>query len=404
MRTPILLAFFAISWIVSGLILNVAQLILFILLRPLNRHLFRRINYYLTYSSWSQLVALAEYWAGFRVRVFFKDEESMKYMAQEHSLGISNHTYEVDWLFLWMIMDKFKFLANGKAFVKDSIKFLPVMGWSWFFNEFIFLKRNASKDLAIMGNCLNNFGEYINPIMMVLFAEGTRFTTTKHEASIKYASEHSMQPFKYHLNPRPKGFAFCVKHIKNSNNNNEQVPHGSNKCESSASNTAGTIRSIYNVQIAFNENTYSRSQLNMYSLINQVPLAGDVYMERIAIDSIDSSSDEKLSLFLNDLYREKDTLMDYHKANGKFPGVQFTQVSPRLAPVLNLAAWAVVIHSTILWTLVRALLMGNTVVAYSIIGTLAVLSICLLLLLRSTRSKHGSSYGVSAKGDERKQQ
>lgn len=392
MRTPLLLAFFAISWIISGVILNLIQLIVYLTIRPLNRHIFRRINYYLTYSSWSQQVALAEYWAGFRVRMFFKDNTSKELMAKEHSLGISNHTYELDWLYLWMVMDKFNFLANGKAFVKDSIKYLPVMGWSWFFNEFIFLKRNAAKDLANMGNCLNNFGEYVNPIMMVLFAEGTRFTPKKHEAAIKYAEEHSIEPFKYHLNPRPKGFAFCVKHIKNEGNNNNELKNDVIVVK----NTAGTIKSIWNVQIAFNENKYSRSMLNFYSLINQVPIIGDVYLERIAIDSIDSSSDEKLNDFLYNLYREKDRLMDYHKENGKFPGIEVDMSRPKISPGLNLIAWAILIHSTILYTLLRAIVLGNTILAASIIGFLFILSICLFLLLRSTRSKHGSSYGVSS--------
>lgn len=399
MAKPILLALLAISWIISGLILNAFQFLIYLLVKPVDRGLFRRINYYLTYSSWSQQVALAEHWAGFRVRIFFKDESSLKMMARQHSIGICNHTYELDWIYLWMTMDKFNFLANGKAFVKDSIKWLPVMGWSWIVNEMVFLKRNAAKDLATISNCLNQFGEYLDPTMTVLFSEGTRFTPAKHEAAIKFAKENSFESFKYHLNPRAKGFAHCIKHIKNETNNNNESSEKTTMVVKSAKNTARSIKSIYNVQIAFNENDFPRSKLNFYSMMNQVPVLGDIYLERIAIESIDSSSDEKLSQFLNDLYRSKDKLMDYHRENNKFPGILHENNEPRLIPALNLYIWAIVIHSTILYTLIKALIYGNTVLASSIIATLVILSICLLLLIRSTRSKHGSSYGAKPKSN-----
>lgn len=45
---------FAISFFTSGLIINVAQAVLFYSLKPLNKRLYRKINYYLCYSYFSR--------------------------------------------------------------------------------------------------------------------------------------------------------------------------------------------------------------------------------------------------------------------------------------------------------------------------------------------------------------
>lgn len=45
---------FAISFFTSGLIINLAQCILFYGLKPLNKRLYRSINYYLCYSYFSR--------------------------------------------------------------------------------------------------------------------------------------------------------------------------------------------------------------------------------------------------------------------------------------------------------------------------------------------------------------
>jgi lysophosphatidic acid acyltransferase/lysophosphatidylinositol acyltransferase len=77
------------SWLVAGLFLNVAQLMAFLLLRPLSRKLYRYIIYMLTYCMWSPLVAIAEHGAGFCIRVWFADEQSQRHFGQEHMIGES---------------------------------------------------------------------------------------------------------------------------------------------------------------------------------------------------------------------------------------------------------------------------------------------------------------------------
>lgn len=396
MIAPILLSCISISWIISSLIINLIQLLLYITIKPLNRRLFRLINYYITYSSWSQVIALSEYWGGFRVRIFFKDEMTKSKLGKENTIAIANHYYELDWLFFWTTMDKYKFLANCKAFAKSSIKYLPCMGWSWWFNEFTFLKRNAAKDTEIIIKSLNNFKEYVDPVIMIFYPEGTRFTPEKHENSIKYAKEHSIEPFKYHLIPRAKGFSICMKHIKGlyEYNNNLMKESGDEKSEK---NISQVITSIYNIQLAINEDKYKRSELNFLSAFKRIPIVADVYIERIPLESIDSSSDEKLNEFLLQIFREKDKLMDYHKENDKFPGIQVNWPEPKLEPGLNLVFWAILINSTVIYALIDAIIMGKTMLAASIAFSLLLIGLIVFLILQSTLTKHASNYGSTNK-------
>src|SRR5690349_1174103 len=100
-----------------------------------------------------------------------------------------NHAYETDWLFGWMFTEKIGVLGNCKAYAKKVISYIPTIGWSWKFAEFVFLERSYDKDKEIINTQLNAIFDYPDPVWLLLNAEGTRFTKTKHEASVKFAKE-----------------------------------------------------------------------------------------------------------------------------------------------------------------------------------------------------------------------
>lgn len=51
---------------------------------------------------------------------------------------------------------------------------------------------------------------------LLLNAEGTRFTPTKHAASVKFAEERGMTVLKHHLIPRTKGFTASLPRLQES--------------------------------------------------------------------------------------------------------------------------------------------------------------------------------------------
>jgi len=116
-----LFTIFGILWIMNGLIINFLQAFCYFFIRPFNKHLYRKINYYLVYSSWSQVVAIAEYWCNCKLTVYWADEETEKHFGREHCVSMLNHKYELDWLYSWMISEKLHCLGVSRLVFTNQL-------------------------------------------------------------------------------------------------------------------------------------------------------------------------------------------------------------------------------------------------------------------------------------------
>lgn len=72
--------------------------------------------------------------------------------GKERALVISNHRSDIDWLVGWIIAQRLGCLGGTRAVMKKSTKFLPVIGWSMWFSEYVFLSRNWTKDEKVLKN------------------------------------------------------------------------------------------------------------------------------------------------------------------------------------------------------------------------------------------------------------
>jgi lysophosphatidic acid acyltransferase/lysophosphatidylinositol acyltransferase len=75
--------------VVSGVVINILQ-ILSLVAWPLNKHLYRKINYYLTYLFYAPYSALTQWWSGTVCELFIRKED-LKYFNEENSVVIMNH-------------------------------------------------------------------------------------------------------------------------------------------------------------------------------------------------------------------------------------------------------------------------------------------------------------------------
>ncbi|XP_068342422.1 1-acyl-sn-glycerol-3-phosphate acyltransferase 2-like isoform X1 [Pyrus communis] len=129
---------------VSGLVVNLIQGICFILVRPLSKNTYRRINRVVAELLWLELVWLIDWWAGVKIQVY-TDPETFRLMGKEHALVICNHRSDIDWLVGWVLALRSGCLGSTLAVMKKSSKFLPVIGWSMWFSEYLFLERSWAK-------------------------------------------------------------------------------------------------------------------------------------------------------------------------------------------------------------------------------------------------------------------
>ncbi|KAJ2939681.1 hypothetical protein O0L34_g14400 [Tuta absoluta] len=367
---------FGISFFTSGLILAVIQGILYFGLRPFNKTLFRKINYYLCYSFYCQLVFMSEWWSGTKLMLYVKKDEYEKYYGKEHGYLIMNHSYEIDWLMGWHFCDGINVLGNCKAYAKKSIQYLPPIGWCWKFAEFVFLERSFDKDKEIIKTQISEICDYPDPVWLLLTPEGTRFTPKKHEASLKFAREKNLPELKHHLTPRTRGFTTSLPHFR------------------------GKIPAIYNIQLAFEKD--AKTPPTITSLLFGKPVQAHMYIERIPVEKV-PVDDAEASKWLHDLFVVKDKMQDSFVNTGDFflqSGVE--RVEPFLQPMrpyslLNSLGWAVVTLTPMMYYLLGLLLSGRLI--YFSFGCL-ILGAFYFLMQKSigmSKISQGSSYGTENK-------
>ncbi|CAB3368326.1 Hypothetical predicted protein [Cloeon dipterum] len=377
-RSPLATLLLAITYFMSGLVINLGQLVLWVGVRPFNKSLYRRLNYYLAYSLYSQLVFLAEWWSGCDVMVYIDREDFDKYYGKEHGYLIMNHAYDIDWLMGWVFCDRIRLLGNCKTYAKKVLQYIPTMGWAWKFGESVFLERNWEKDKEIISKQLKELVEYPSPIWLLLFAEGTRFSEHKHAASMKFAKERGLPLLKHHLVPRTRGFTSSIPHLKEK------------------------MGAIYDVQLAFKKD--DKIEPSMSNLLIGKGVTAHLYIRRIPMDGV-PTDEQEANQWLHELYQRKDQMQDsFYNTGDFFKENDLDRVEPFLLPrrkasLINWCVWFVVTLVPMSYWLACLLTSGSTV-KFSI-GAAIIASFFFLLykIVGMTKISKASSYGSDAKRD-----
>lgn len=204
------------TFLVMGVIINILQLVLFICLAKTNKDLFRRLNYFLMYGIYGYLLFIAEWWSGSSIKIYCDQELKRRIenkTPEENAIILMNHHYELDWLYCWMVADRVGMVGNCRSFIKDSLKYLPILGWAGNFNDDIYIKRNFEKDQSMIQKQLKELTGFPYPVWLHLFPEGTRYTKQKHEASKEFAKSRGLPDLEHHLVPRTRGFTFTLANV-----------------------------------------------------------------------------------------------------------------------------------------------------------------------------------------------
>ncbi|KAM9089637.1 1-acyl-sn-glycerol-3-phosphate acyltransferase gamma isoform 2-T8 [Megaptera novaeangliae] len=215
-------------FVVSGLIINSVQLCTLVLW-PVNKQLYRRLNCRLAYSLWSQLVMLLEWWSCTECTLF-ADRATVGHFGKEHVVIILNHNFEIDFLCGWTMCERFGVLGSSKVLAKRELLYVPLIGWTWYFLEIVFCKRKWEEDRDAVIKGLRRLAGYPEYVWFLLYCEGTRFTEKKHRVSMEVAASKGLPVLKYHLLPRTKGFTTAVQCLR------------------------GTVAAVYDVTLNFRGN------------------------------------------------------------------------------------------------------------------------------------------------------
>jgi len=264
-------------FIVVGLLMNLAQCVAFLLCRPINRTLYRKLAHFFQWAHWSTVSWIGFHYSGSGLRVFCSDED-LPFIGKEAAILIPNHRYSLDFLTTVMVPDQFGALGMLKAMQKNSIKFYPVIGWNFWFCENIFLARDAKRDIAAIETGIECLAKSKIPFWMTLYAEGTRFTAAKHERAEEVAREKNYAPLEHHLQVRPTGFVTIIKKLRE---------------------TKGQPVMIYDMTIQQQRN----ENRSMIDILNFRAVTFTVFIKRIPLDAVPVDAE---ATWLRENYQEKD--------------------------------------------------------------------------------------------------
>jgi len=363
-------------FIVSGILINVVQAITFVTIRPVSLAHYRTANVFLAWLHWSQLTFLAEWWAGSHCQLVVEEDEDYSQIGHEHAIVVMNHKYDIDWLMGWIMAERHGVLGSSKVYAKNSLKFVPLIGTTWWFTESIFLKRNYDSDKKMMETCHAALQSYPCPFWILLFCEGTRFTETKHQLSMEVARKKGLPELKHHLLPRPKGFSMALHGFKNK------------------------IKYVYDVTVAVPSGGTAPTLQN---ILYGRECYAEVLVRRISLQDVPVDSDEATSQWLHKLYQEKDKRFDEFVHNGTFlksssaldqRRLRGVPTKRRIQPLLNMLFWICLTVPPLIYYLASVIISGNPYVAGAVLLCIILLYIGRRLLLRITQIDKGSSFGL----------
>ncbi|KAL0371117.1 UNVERIFIED_CONTAM: 1-acyl-sn-glycerol-3-phosphate acyltransferase 2 [Sesamum angustifolium] len=278
-----------ILFLLSGFIVNLIQAVLFVLIRPVSKSAYRRINKEIIELLWLELIWLFDWWANIKVELFV-DQETFDLLGKERALLICNHRSDIDWLVGWVLAQRAGCLGSSLAMIKKSSLFLPVIGWSMWFSDYIFLERNWAKDENTLKSGLAALNDFPLPFWLALFVEGTRFTQAKLEAAQEYAASAGLPVPRNVLIPRTKGFVAAVTHLRS------------------------FVPVIYNITVAIPKNEPRPTLLKIFRGRSS---AVHVHIERHIMRDLPETS-SGISQWCKDMFVAKDALLERHLTTNTF--------------------------------------------------------------------------------------
>nr|XP_043610714.1 1-acyl-sn-glycerol-3-phosphate acyltransferase 2 [Erigeron canadensis] len=350
----------------SGLIVNLIQAIIFVTVRPFSKSLFRRMNRLVAELLWLELVWIVDWWAGVKVRLY-TDDETLNMMGKEHALVIANHKSDIDWLIGWVFAQRSGCLGSCLAVMKKSSKFLPVIGWSMWFSEYLFLERSWAKDESTLKSGLQRLRDYPQPFWLALFVEGTRFTKAKLLAAQEYASSMGLPVPRNVLIPRTKGFVTSVSEMRS------------------------FAPAIIDMTVAIPKDSTPPTMLRLFKGQSSVI---DVRVKRHLMKDL-PETDEAVAQWCKDIFVVKDDLLDKHKEADGFTDLELRDIGRPLKSLVVVVSWACLLvfgaFKFLQWSNLLSSWKGLT---FTAIG-LAVVTISMQILIQFSQAERSTPAKVA---------
>ena len=137
-------------------------------------------------------------------------------LFDKNAIVISNHRSWSDFHLIHALAVRARMLTWIKYIVKDTIKYLPGLGFGMYLMDMPFLKRSFSEDAVPLRNSLMRMKNRSIPYWLVLYPEGTRYSDELANESRAFALGRGLPILHNTLLPRPSGFALSIESLRDS--------------------------------------------------------------------------------------------------------------------------------------------------------------------------------------------
>jgi len=230
---------------------------------------------------------------------------------------IANHQIYTEWLYLWWIAYTNQPQMHGHVYIilKESLKYIPIIGQGMMFYGFIFMSRKMSTDQPRIAHRLKRLQERhsgpmsgskgLDPMWLILFPEGTNLSDNGRAKSAKWADKMGIKDMQHQLLPRSTGSFFCLNELK------------------------GTVEWVYDCTLAYEgipRGKYGQDYFTLRSTYFQgrPPKSVNMYWRRFRISDIPLDDHDTFELWLRERWYEKDALIEQYMTTGRFPANNVT--------------------------------------------------------------------------------
>lgn len=142
----------------------------------------------------------------------------------ERLVMITNHQLYSDWLYLWWAAYASKMHGHVYIILKESLKYVPVLGPGMMFYGFVFMARNWARDKPRLQHRLQKLkgrhrgplsgSQALDPMWLMIFPEGTNLSANGRKSSKKWAEKQGLQDLQHLLLPRSTGLLYCLQELQ----------------------------------------------------------------------------------------------------------------------------------------------------------------------------------------------
>ena len=147
----------------------------------------------------------------------------------ERLVMIANHQIYTEWLYLWWVAYTGRMHGHVYIILKESLKYIPIIGPAMMFYGFIFMARNWAKDKIRLQHRIEKLvkGRHggpmsgasgrksLDPMWLIIFPEGTNLSANTRRQSQKWADKQGIKNLEHQLLPRSTGLLYCLQELKN---------------------------------------------------------------------------------------------------------------------------------------------------------------------------------------------